>query len=55
MDRRSNLTFLSTVFVCGLLVMCFAFSWYLAVLLVPGFLAIWAQDRPMVAKETDRS
>ena len=53
MDRRSNLTFLSTVFLCALLASCHAFTWYLAFMLVPGFAVIWSRDRPAVAREAD--
>ena len=49
MDRRSNLSLVSTVFVCGLLAICFTWSWYAALLVVPGFPAIWSQDRAKVA------
>jgi hypothetical protein len=53
MDRRSNLTFVSTVFVCGLLATCFAWTWYAALLAVPGFVAIWSLDRAVVAPASD--
>lgn len=49
MDRRSNLTFASTVFVCGLLASCFVWTWYAALLAGPGFAAIWSLDRAQVA------
>ena len=52
MNRRSNLTFISTVFICGLLAMCFAYTWNLAWLALPGLVAIWSADRPVVAEET---
>lgn len=52
-DRRSNLTFVSTVFVCGLLATCFAWGWSAALLAVPGFVAIWSLDRAVVAPEHD--
>ena len=53
MDHRSNLTFVSTVIVCGLLAASFAITWKLAFLAVPGFLAVWSQDRAMVAEEAN--
>ena len=49
MTRRSNLTFISTAFVCGLMAACFATTWSLAALLVPGFLLIWYFDTAAVA------
>ena len=49
MDRRSHLTFISTVFVCGLMAACFTTTWSLAALLLPGFLVIWYFDRAAVA------
>jgi hypothetical protein len=53
MERRSNLTFVSTVFVCGLLATCFAWTWYVALLAVPGFVATWSLDRAVVASESN--
>jgi len=49
MDRRSNLTFISTVFVGGLMAACFTTTWSLAAILVPGFLVIWYFDKAAVA------
>ena len=49
MNRRSSLTFLSTAFVCGLMAACFAITWTLAWLLLPGFLVIWYFDTAAVA------
>ena len=49
MDRRSNLTFISTVFVGGLMAACFTTTWSLAAILVPGFLVIWYFAKAAVA------
>lgn len=55
LDRRSNLTFVSTVFICSLLALCFTWSWSVALLVPPGLAAIWALDRPVVAEEPHHS
>lgn len=55
LDRRSNLTFVSTVFICGLMAMCFTYSWNLAMLAIPGLAGIWMLDRPVLAEESDHS